>query len=196
MTTCITINVATPENVTSNLLTAVKGTCGVTCAITGTVRWTNSGGTASISAPLKIDVSGTQTTIATVSIAPYASTQEYSFNIPNIAPGPYTISAIPAGAAPVNITINPALIAATNITSNITGNACTAPCPATITATWANTGDVSAMFTPALTITGGTPPTVTPPYPPEPIIPGTPITHTFSLTNLVAAPYLICPNPP
>lgn len=193
MVSCITVDVVTPENVTSDLLTVDNNNCNALCTVTGNARWTNSGGVESIPTDLKITVDGVPTILATgVVIAAGGTTTTYPFTISNMVKGIYTISTIPSGAADQIITVvNPANIVAKTITSNKTS--CTAPCSLTVDVTWENTGDVAGNFVPNINIDGI--PT-TPTYTSE-SLEGltTSAIKTFTVTLTTATIHTICPNP-
>jgi hypothetical protein len=191
--TCVIVNVVTPANVASNLLTVDLNSCEAPCTRTGTVRWTNAGGTASVATNLQITVNGTPTTIATgVIIPPGGTTSIYPFSVGPLAKGVYTIATVPVGAPNQVITVvNPAHITAKTIESNQT--TCTAPCSVTISVTWENTGDVTGNFVPNITV-DGTP--ATPTYTSEPLAGlATSTVKTFTIPGLTAANHEICPIP-
>ncbi len=91
MVSCITISVNTPENVVSNLLTVDKNNCETPCIVSGTARWTNTGGTASVPTDLKITVNGTPTIlVADVVISAGGTTSIYPFNTESLVKGTYS----------------------------------------------------------------------------------------------------------
>jgi hypothetical protein len=195
---CITVTAVTPENVVSNLLTVEPTSCEALCTIVGNVGWTNSGGTASAAADLKIRVnSDTSVTLATgVVIQPGGTAGPYPFSMPNLTKGEYVVSTIPPGVASQTITVtNPAHITALTIESNTLE--CTAPCTSTINITviWQNIGDVSGSFIPAITVTNGAnttryeKPTVTL----DAGLPSSPI--VFTIPNLTLGQNVVCPDP-
>lgn len=194
MTTCTTVTVLTPANIVSTLITA-PATCVFPCSgTTVDITWTNSGQTAGDFTPT-IVTDSTQTSLATESLGAGASVTK-TFTLTGLSRGPNTISALPAGATPVNIIAQaPANIIPKTIETNMgteTTQNCTYPCPITVSATWENTGDISGNFTPNISI-DGTP--VTPPiYGSEPLAGGsTSAVKTFAVTGLTAAPHTICP---
>ncbi len=192
MINCAIINVVTPENVVSDLLTVDRNNCEAACTVNGTARWTNNGGTVSVPTDLKITVNGSPTILATgVIIGPGTSTAIYPFIISSLVKGVYTISTIPSGATDQIITvINPAHIVAKTISSNTIN--CTTPCPSTISVTWENTGDVGGVFTPAIILDG-----ITRYELPLEALAGNTISSVkiFNIPNLGAGIHTVCPDP-
>lgn len=190
--TCVIVTVVTPENVVSNLLTVDKNSCEAPCTISGTARWINTGGTASVQTDLQITVNGVPTTLDTgVIIGPGAQTTMYPFNLPSLEKGTYTIGTVPAGVTNQVITVvNPAHITAKTIVPSKT--ACTAPCSLTLDVTWENTGDVTGNFTPAIVVDSTTRYELTQ----ESLAGGaTSTVKTFTVSGLTAAEHIICPDP-
>lgn len=193
MISCIVVTVNTPENVASNLLTVDKNNCETPCTVSGTARWINSGGTASVPTDLKITVNGTPTTLAPgVVIPPGGTTSIYPFGVGPLVKGIYTIATVPAGAANQVITVvNPAhIIAKTIVGSTLT---CTAPCSLTVDITWENTGDVAGDFVPNIIIDDVL---ATPVYSSESLAGlTTSAIKTFTITGLTAISHTICASP-
>jgi hypothetical protein len=193
MTTCITVNVVTPENVTSNLLTVDKNSCEAQCIVIGGARWTNSGGTASVATDLRITVNGEPTVLASGVVIPAGgTTATYPFTTPSLAKGTYVISTVPSGVANQTITVlNPANIVSKTMTG--TTYNCTTPCSLTVSATWENTGDVAGNFVPNIFIDSVL---QTPIYGSESLAGGTTsAVKTFPVTGLTAMSHVICPSP-
>lgn len=189
--TCVIVTVVTPENVVSDLLTVDKNNCEASCTINGTVRWINTGGTTSVPTNLQITVNGVPTTLGTsITIGPGAQTSIYSFNLPSLVKGTYTIGTVPPGATNQVITVvNPAHITAKTIVPSKT--ACAAPCSLTLDVTWENTGDVSGNFIPAVVVNS-----IRYELPQESLAGGeTSTVKTFTISGLTAAEYSICPDP-
>lgn len=87
----------------------------------------------------------------------------------------------------VSIDLRPDIIPTVITPSKTT---CTEPCDITIDITWTNTGGVTGIFAPTITVNGV--PNV---LPDESLGPGLSVIKTFTLTGLITGNYNICPEP-
>ncbi len=117
-----TIIVRTPANVISATLTVDTNDCVAPCTVGGTVSWTNTGGTASFPTDLSISYNGGSTIVASaVVIGPGETTAVYTFSLPDLTAGTYTVQASPnTGTTPQIITVR-APVASAYFTSVPTG---------------------------------------------------------------------------
>lgn len=89
--------------------------------------------------------------------------------------------------------VTPANITATGMTVTPNENPCrTGICTMTVNITWTNNGESTGSFTPAITVSSGT---VTPVYSSEQLTASTPVTRTFTVSNMTVGTCSICPNP-
>ncbi len=99
-----------PANVISATLTVDRNDCTEPCTVNGTVSWTNNGGIASPPTDLSISYNGNSIPVASAAIINPGETLSYTFSIPGLTVGTYTVQASPnAGTAPQTITVTIAL---------------------------------------------------------------------------------------
>ena len=190
-TTCQTVTVRTPANVTSTTLTVDKNICTAPCTISGNASWTNNGETASDQIDLGITVDTVPTVLASgVIIPPSTTTSLYPFSVQNLPAGTHIICASPnSGIACQTITVNtPADIVTTEIT--LTPSTCNEPCNSNVDVTYMNSGQTAGDFTPEITVNG-----VSVTLGVETLDPGISIVKTFALTDKMAGTYTICAVP-
>lgn len=190
-THCQTVVVShTPANVVSAILMVDTNDCTVSCTISGTVSWTNNGGTASSPIDLGVTVNGTPTVLGSgVVIDPGATTSAYPFSLTPVA-GTYTICASPnSGTTCQVVTVRtPANITTTEMT--LTPSTCAEPCNTSIDVTYMNSGQTAGDFTPEITVDG-----TSIQLAPETLGPGISVVKTFALADKPIGTYTICAVP-
>lgn len=183
----------TPMTPISTILTVDTNDCVEPCTVNGTVSWTNNGGVASLPTDLSISYNGNSIPVASAIVINPGETLSYTFSIPGLIAGTYTVQASPdAGTVPQTITVRatPADIVSTTLT--LSTNLCNEPCNVTGSVSWINNGHTTGSFDPAILI--NTNPVSLGPT--ETIDPGQTITHGFSLPpDLMVGTYEVCASP-